>query len=600
MDSLNGIATDAGIQILHKFIDDFYDYAKDKIKLAVDKRVIEAKIPSLLNKVRNVRMVKTLWQIDRAVDVESFYCDSHVLIPDKQGREQIRIKVDKVSDFGTKRNIVIKGIAGQGKSIFLRHLFIKEFELGNRLPIFIELRRIQSNETLLTHIERFLDILDVKIAEELFKSLLNSGKFIFFLDGYDEINENQVQPIINELEYLASMSDKSQFIVTSRPHSSIEMSSLFDVMILDDLRDEEYITVIRNLAESKEYAEALISKIKGDKENVSQLLCTPLLVTLLLISYKTSQTLPERLSDFYESIFSVLLRRHDGSKPGFARQRRCSINDNQYRDIFDVFCFESMKHEESIFDYRTSCDLIQKAMSILHIKEDSTDYLNDIINVTCLFLYESGQYRFIHKSVQEYYAASFIKHRAEQNAINFYQSALKLKSSIRWHQVLSFLSEIDSYRFNKYYLIPRCNNYLGLVNIASPITTCPTVTTEQAKILLKDYSIGISVERHTIYSVSYPVHDSFTELIERDSVTHLFRLDYSFLAKKIEDGTLESASIEESDSDVGQMIIIPLSQVIEKGGLIVKKLIWISHLIWLLSVYNDAIFSIHYGCSTIS
>ena len=86
---------------------------------------------------------------------------------------------------------------------------------------------------------------------------------MFFLDGFDEIPDEQLSSILNELEYLVSISRDCQFIVTSRPNSPIEMSPLFNVVILDDLQGNEYEKVIKKLSDTPKYADTIIKRIKS-------------------------------------------------------------------------------------------------------------------------------------------------------------------------------------------------------------------------------------------------------------------------------------------------------------------------------------------------
>jgi hypothetical protein len=425
--------------------------------------------------------VKTLWQIDKPVDVESFYCDSHVLLRKPGAKNPYRKKIDFVSDLDSKDNFVIQGIAGQGKSILLRHLFINEATLGNHIPIFIELRRIQKNETLLTHILRFLQILDLPDDNKLFQILLKSGKFMFFLDAFDEISKDQMPSILNELEYLTSLSRSCQFIV----------STLFNVVSLDHLRHNEYQQLIRKLSTNEEYADAIIARIRAQQPSISELLCTPLLVTLLLVAYKSYQTIPLQLSDFYNSIFLNLLQRHDGTKPTFTRARGCSLNDTQYRQLFDAFCFQSRKYDTTLFDYQQVYCSVEKAMSSLDIKEDIDAYIKDIKSITCLLLEESGQYRFIHRTIQDYYAASFLKNLPEPSATKFYQTCLDESTIVPWRQQLHFLADIDKYRYAKYYLIPLCSRYMGYEHPLDPNFLLPAeMSLERTKVILNSWDIG--------------------------------------------------------------------------------------------------------------
>jgi len=530
-------ATKAATAAFSNVVDDLYNFLKSKAKYTLNKRNVIHKLPTLFSRMQNVRFIKTLWQFDTAVDVESFYCDSHVITPQTKGGKGRRRRIDKVSDFGKVRNILIKGIAGQGKSLFLRHLCIKEFEAGERIPVFIELRRILKNETLLHHISLYLDVLDLSIDANLFKVLLQSGKFIFFLDGFDEIQEEHKQRILNELEYLSSYSGNSPFIITTRPNTSIEMSPSFLVFVLDDLKGREYQTVIKKLASSRNYANTLIKAISANKDEVLPLLSNPLLITLLIISYKSYPKLPDKLSDFYDSIFLVLLRRHDGTKPGFIRPRGCTINDTQYREIFDTLCFEANKLHRPFFDHRVMYELIKKSIERMDLTEDADGYLKDIIDVTCLILHEGNEYRFIHKSVQEYYAASFIKSRPDNLSRNFYNACMSdFSTSARWKQELGFLSETDTYRYYKYYLLPLCRRWLNVDNDNDLVNGCPSTTDELIDNTVGRFVIGLtSTSPNCLHSLHLNTID---QILDGINYLDLFHLDYCDLLSRIKEKTI--------------------------------------------------------------
>ncbi len=522
------------LKVFNNVIDDIYDYTKNILKKEINKEIIMGKIPNLVEKeLQNIRFIKTLWQVDRSVDIDDFYCDSHLIAPTKNGKKEKRRLVKGISDFKSK-NIVIKGIAGQGKSIFLRYLCIREFESGNKIPIFIELRRIQQGETLLNHISRFFETLDLSIDHDLFKIIAKSGNFIFFLDAFDEIDSNINQKILNEIEQLASTSPNCRMIITTRPNSSIVMSPLFNVWTLDDLRGSEYKNVIIKLADSPENAESTIQKIEAHKSSVSELLCTPLLVTLLLISYKSYQKIPEQLSDFYESIFYVLLQRHDGTKPGFVRHRRCSLNDNQYREVFNALCYETKKTRKSSFNNELIYRLVNDSMVISNIEEDAENYLKDIVGVTCLILFEGDEYRFIHRSVQEYYAAMFIKNRPENAVIKFYNACLIERNWRDWESEITFLSEIDKFKYSKFFLIPLCRKWLVVDSDSELINGCPPVTNQRIKKILEE--IGISIRYITGQEISEFRLKSIIDLINFHHIMfhYVISCDYQTIIPIIE------------------------------------------------------------------
>jgi len=115
----------AGKELFKKLVSDVYDFIVSFTGSRVKYWNTEKKIEKLYRQISKIRKVKTIWQIDKAVDLKSFYCDSHVLLNGKRQR------IDKLDDFNTKENLIIQGIAGQGKSILLRYICSVELVLGN-------------------------------------------------------------------------------------------------------------------------------------------------------------------------------------------------------------------------------------------------------------------------------------------------------------------------------------------------------------------------------------------------------------------------------------------------------------------------------------
>lgn len=444
-----------GKKIIENILNDLCEMIKKNAKNKLIKFSIKSKSSDLQKQIRNIRMVKTLWQIDKAVDIKSFYCDSNIIENSK------RKIVRNISDFNTKENILVEGIAGQGKSIFLRYLCSTTLSVSGKIPIFIELRKISSTESLIEHICRYLEVLDINIDEDVFKELARSGKFTLFLDGFDEVSLENKGKIISEIEHIGKVCNELQIIITSRPHTGIEMIPQFTVVKLDNLKNDEYKNVINKLSACDILASNLINQINHNKAKIKELLCTPLMVTLLLISYKSYQEIPEQLSDFYDSLFQLLLQRHDGVKPGYKRHRCCSINDHQYREIFEGLCLESKHKPVLSYSFEDIYKFTESSLDNLGISEDPAKFIDDIVKVTCLILKEGGEYKFIHRSLQEYYAASCIRRKPESVAVKFYNHCLNNNGYHGiWSQELQFLSEIDKYRYTKYFIIPLCMRIL--------------------------------------------------------------------------------------------------------------------------------------------
>jgi hypothetical protein len=185
------------------------------------------------------------------------------------------------------------------------------------------------------------------------------------------------------------------------------------------------------------------------------------MVTLLVLSYKSYKQLPTKLSDFYDALFQTLIQRHDGTKPGFTRIRSCSLDDAQYRQVFEALCILAKKAAKQSFDQESIYSLSQEAIQHCELNASPSCYIDDIVKITCLILRDGEEYRFIHKTVQEYYTSSYIRRKPESWAVDFYTRVLK-GPFFQWEQELEFLSEIDKYRYNKWFYLPAILKYLSL------------------------------------------------------------------------------------------------------------------------------------------
>ncbi len=458
---MNAMGTAAGLAgklLFKKVITSLYEYCQREMKGKLEQWTTENQMDSLFRRISTVKKVKTIWQVDKAVDLMTFYCDSHVLLETK------RKKITKISDFGITDNILIQGIAGQGKSILLRYLCANELCRGKYVPLFMELRRISSEFSLKDRIIEAFRALHLSVDEQLFQTLASSGKILLLLDAFDEVPDELKSKVLPDIEDLSAAYDNLHIIVTSRPYQDIQFSNHFTVVTLDNLQDSEYAQVIRKLASRQSWAEGLVHHIEEKAAHIKDLLCTPLMVTLLVLSYKSYQKLPTKLSDFYDALFQTLLQRHDGTKPGFTRQRGCALDDNEYRQVFECLCILAKKKVKQSLTSKAVYDLTKESLKQCGHEERAAAFVDDIVKITCLIIRDGEECRFIHRTVQEYYAASYIQKKPDPWIREFYGRIVKNRNRTEreWEQELEFLSEIDEYRYNRYYALPSILKFLHI------------------------------------------------------------------------------------------------------------------------------------------
>ena len=433
---------------IEQLVEDLYAVAKGAIRTHITKWRTAARIGQLYKNLSSVRKVKTIWHTEDAIDLFKFYYPS--TIESLDGKQLIR----QISDFGeSQTHLVIEGTVGQGKSIFLRFLCATELLIGKRIPAFIELRNLDDKTDILSYVRKTLDNYGFEADFKVFEFLASTGKLVLCLDGFDEIKDLYRQKIITDLESLALKYPMLRVLVTSRPDNGIDHSPFFRVVRLAQLRPSDVEGVIAKLTSDVDLTNSIIEAIGRSKATLNRLLTTPLMVTLLVIAYKADGKIPSTIAEFYESLFNTLFLRHDKLKPGYERTRLSGLSDRAFRDAFDALCFLARQKQENSFPINEMYSLSKKAIQVTQQSCDGQHFLADVRKITCLVLEEGGACHFIHKSVAEFHAASFVKNRPEEFVKKFLETLAGGRFG-EWTQDLVFLEQIDRYRFCKYFLLP--------------------------------------------------------------------------------------------------------------------------------------------------
>lgn len=421
------------------------EYLKRKIPSL---KITKANINEAYLKSSNVENVKTIWQVDKNINLNEFYYPSKIFVSGS------KVLVDSLSSFPPNGKVVIQGIAGQGKSILLRYLVGKELKYGNKIPLFIELRKISDKKTLEKLILESVSELGIDVGDSQLNYIFKSNKFSLILDAFDEIPEKEVKAAVTYLEFLCSKYFSQQIIVSSRPNSDIQMITYFDVYNLAPLGPRDFTPILTKFFDNQEnIIDDIILSINNNTSNMEQLLTTPLLLTLLTITYKSYNRIPLQLHEFYENLFHLLVSRHDSTKPGFRRKYKSELNERELEDLFCAFSFYCMKMGKVSLTSREANNAVSDAIHITNIKGVyESDFLNDCIRNTSLILKEGLEYHFIHKSIREYHAASYIKFSPTELKEKFYSNALRHSS--KYYNELQFLSVIDEHSYNQLFLLP--------------------------------------------------------------------------------------------------------------------------------------------------
>jgi hypothetical protein len=408
---------------------------------------------SVHKRVDQARFVKTLWRVDEKLDLFDFYSQPSVAF---KGR---RYTVEDYESFGQSGRLLLEGTVGQGKSMLLRYLTARELIASRRLPLFVELRTLKKDESLCDHIIKKIELLGLRgLDSELFEHLCEHDALLILLDGFDEIPEAEAPARANEIAELLARHENLRLIVSSRPNTGISSVAALERHELCTLKNNEYRTVLARLVNDADLTNQILTEL-AEQRDVESLLTTPLMVTLLAVQYRAECRVPTDKIGFFRGLFGLLLYGHDRAKQGYKRERRSKLPDAAMERGFNALCFHLKKEARgSSYSRRTLVKFATKALENTLPHVDAEAFVEDIIGITCLILFDGSEAKFVHKSVQEFHAACFVHELQDSSAQRFYQAMrADLDSSglwTKWKEELEFLSSLDRIRYLKLFLIP--------------------------------------------------------------------------------------------------------------------------------------------------
>jgi hypothetical protein len=449
-----GVPTKEALAILRLAFAHFTSSPRAKLQFAKWKN--EKQFKRLATKILDVTRVKRLWGPDEGESLYRFYYPSTIQFNDK-----ITKRVSSLSELGQGRNFVIQGTAGQGKSIFLRFLTGQELRQktsSGRVPIFVELRRVQGAVGIKELLWESFRRLGLEISDDLFDFYAESGRIALMLDAFDEIEAAHLTDALGYLEMLAGRYVNLQIIVTARNDSHIQRSGAFQVVKLGLLTASDHPHFLKRICTDENEAARLEKAIKQSSTEIKGLLTTPLLLTLLTVIYSAQQTIPDTLPGFYEQLFDVLFFKHDSGKPTFKRKRFTKLDDSAIRKLFEAFCFQARLEGKSVLSAALFRECLRRASDTCGIAVDDNAFRNELVRTVCLMQDEGFDLVFVHKSVSEFHAADFVRHSMDEVAEGFYGAVREKGRWRNWRQELRFLQQIDPVRYSRYFEIPNCKD----------------------------------------------------------------------------------------------------------------------------------------------
>ena len=374
---------------------------------------------------RNYR-AKTLLHRVQPKNLKDFYQPLFIRKCGKSGRRlhnSERISTSSISElFKKKQFITLIGNAGSGKSTIVKYLFLNSIETKFKLPIKVELRYLNDfSGSVIDFIkEKIFKLNKLATHDRIIERIMSSGDFIFFLDGYDEINSTKKERITKEIDELVKLYNKNFYLLTSRPYTEIDLLPLFYNFEVCELSDEDINQFIKKQIsiEEKELCNKIIEAVNSQENNsYKSFLSNPLLLSMFILTFQSYSSIPQKRSEFYSQVFDALYSVHDSmSKLAFVREKQSGLSKEYIVEVLKLFSFISYFDEKFIFDTHY---LNEKLIFIKSKKKslvfDNEKFINDLQVAIGVLNKEGTDYTFPHRSLQEYFAAIYIASLNDEN-----------------------------------------------------------------------------------------------------------------------------------------------------------------------------------------
>lgn len=359
--------------------------------------------------------------------------------------------------------ILITDTAGMGKSTLMKRMFLDVIDGQFGIPIFIELRRLNENNDILNEVAIQLGGLNDGFDKRILETLFVDGEFIFFFDGYDEISSSNKAFVTRNIQDFVAKAPNNKYILTSRPEEELACFGEFQEFRIRELKKVESYDLLRKYDISGKTSRLLISKLEtGNYSMINEFLKNPLLVSLLFAAFDFKQTIPLKKHIFYRQVFDAYFDSHDLSKgDSYVHEKKSNLDLDDFDKVMRKIGYECLRKQKIEFEKDELLNIIDSAKSgFSNLKFASTSLLGDLLKAVPLFCQDGMYYKWVHKSLQEYFAAEFIYKDSKNNQDAILTALYKSKKIDLYINLLDLYFDIDPVGFQKNIVKPLLESYV--------------------------------------------------------------------------------------------------------------------------------------------
>lgn len=333
-------------------------------------------------------------------DVDGFEAEASSLI---------QIERLPASDVIAKHNrLLIIGAPGSGKSVLCRNTMYRysKTDAHSKIPILIELGRQNfTNKSITDLIFEFIRS-ELRISESLVKNRLNKGVFCIQLDAFDEVRLSDRESVRKGINNFVAKYKENSFIITCRQSVFIKEKedftdfSVYSILDFEDKDIENYTRVWKTIKPQLDVEE--FQKHLEERSRIKILAHNPLMLSMILYLYAIKGAkLPYSRGEFYKMLSEYLLCTTSHEKDILYRNLKC---------ISHIAWRLQIKEEDA--DRNIEGDEIAAIIEQVEGKGNSIARFEELRRSGFLLesrTYGITQYKFSHRTLQEYFVSLYIK-----------------------------------------------------------------------------------------------------------------------------------------------------------------------------------------------
>jgi len=496
---------------------------KEKLNNDVANNFFENKFEDFLYRTyKKCSTINVLVFPNQQIEIKNIY---HPLsIKSSKGHSKYTIDTFKKEYIDSYKNILISDNAGMGKSTLMKWISLSLIEQSMSIPILIELKKIKTEHKLLDEIYNQINPIDKSFDKDLIIRFLELGSFTILLDGFDEIEYNQREMVICDIKELVTKANKNCFILTSRPEPELTSFGEFQLFNIEPLSKKEAFALIDKYDQinNNHLSEKLKANIEEKIQQVEGFLSNPFLVSLLYKTYTYNKDIPSKKSTFYEEVYYALYKHHDLSKDGFKRNKKSGLDIHDFRLVLRMLAFDTAKQVKVEYTDVQLIDFLKAVNSKLsEVNFKELSYVEDLELNVPLFARDGNMTRWVHKSVQDYFAAEFIS--SNENKKNILNRIYVAKKGSYLH-ILDFVAELEPQVFKETIIYTLLKKYVAY-----------------CKESYKKINVSLKLKRKR-QAITFGVLYGIQQHVSKDD--WLKQYEYEYGVKSIGDYTINSISVK--------------------------------------------------------